>query len=122
MFSTFARKKTVAAPAATSTEPAAPAPDLRGAIGSIGRQASQMGREAAEVRGLMEDTQKVSARQAQAINELAGQVREITRAQDAIGQVSQGSLGAVERARRAVEDVGSGVNAIVATLRQVSQA
>ncbi|MFL6665375.1 MAG: methyl-accepting chemotaxis protein [Rhizobacter sp.] len=122
MFSTFARKKTVAAPAATSTEPAAPAPDLRGAIGSIGRQASTMGREAAEVRGLLEDTQKVSARQAQALNALAAQAQEVTKAQHAIGEVSAASFGAVDRARKAVEDVGTEVVGIVSTLRQVSQA
>jgi methyl-accepting chemotaxis protein len=81
-----------------------------------------MGREAAEVRGLMEDTQKVSARQAQALNALAGQVQEITRAQDAISEVSHGSLTAVERARKAVEQVGTEVTGIVSTLRQVSQA
>ena len=122
MFSTFARKKTVAAPAATSTEPAAPAPDLRGAIDSIGRQASTMGREAAEVRGLLEDTQKVSARQAQALNALAAQAHEVTKAQHAIGEVSAASFGAVDRARKAVEDVGTEVVGIVSTLRQVSQA
>ena len=107
---------------AAIAEPAAAAPDMRAAIDSIGKQASTMGREAAEVRGLMEDTQKVSARQAQALNALAGQVQEITRAQGAIGEVSHGSLGAVDRARRAVEDVGTEVTGIVSTLRQVSQA
>ncbi|WP_372525347.1 methyl-accepting chemotaxis protein [Piscinibacter sp.] len=96
--------------------------DLHAAIDSIGKQASSMGREAAEVRGLMEDTHKMSAQQAQTLAALAGQVQEITRAQDAIGEVSNGSLAAVERARKAVEDVGSEVGAIVSTLRQVSQA
>jgi methyl-accepting chemotaxis protein len=96
--------------------------DMRAAVDTIGKQASSMGREAAEVRGLMEDTQKVSARQAQTMNALSGKVQEITKAQDAISGVSQDSLNAVERARKAVEDVGDGVTAIVATLRQVSQA
>ncbi|HJV95822.1 MAG TPA: methyl-accepting chemotaxis protein, partial [Albitalea sp.] len=103
-------------------EPAAPARDLEAAIGSIGTQASAMGREAAEVRGVLEDTNKVSARQAQTLSALAAQVQEITRAQDAIGEVSSGSLAAVERARQAVDDVGNEVGAIVSTLRQVSQA
>src|SRR5688572_16444942 len=118
MFSSFKRNKPQPSDAAPVTEPAAGAPDMRAAIDSIGRQASNMGREAAEVRGVMEDTQKVSTRQAQTLNKLAGQVHEITKAQDAISEVSQGSQSAVERARKAVEDVGNGVGGIVATLRE----
>ena len=120
MFSVFKRSGTSAdlPPAAR----AAPAFDLHAAIDTLGRQASSMGREAAEVRGVLEDTNKVSARQAQTLSALAGQVQEITRAQDAIGDVSNVSLAAVERARQAVEGVGDEVGAIVSTLRQVSQA
>jgi len=122
MFSPFKRSRPAAEP------PAAPAPanavstELHAAIDSIGKQASNMGREAAEVRGLMEDTLKVSDRQGKALAALAGQVQEITRAQDAISGVSHDSQGAVERARKAVEDVGNEVAGIVSTLRQVSQA
>src|SRR5436190_15862985 len=122
MFASFKRNKPDAEAPATAMEPTTNAPDMRAAIDSIGKQASNMGREAAEVRGLLEDTQKVSARQAQTLNALAGQVHEITKAQDAISEVSHGSQAAVERARKAVEDVGNGVGAIVATLREVSQA
>jgi len=122
MFASFKRNKPDAEAPAQAMEPTTNAPDMRAAIDSIGKQASNMGREAAEVRGLLEDTQKVSARQAQTLNALAGQVHEITKAQDAISEVSHGSQAAVERARKAVEDVGNGVGAIVATLREVSQA
>ncbi len=122
MFSVFNRTPSARDVAPVAAEPAPPAVDLHAAIDSIGKQASSMGREAAEVRGLMEDTHKMSAQQAQTLAALAGQVQEITRAQDAIGEVSNGSLAAVERARKAVEDVGSEVGAIVSTLRQVSQA
>jgi methyl-accepting chemotaxis protein len=123
MFASFKRNKPRTEEAAPpAIEPAGGAPDMRAAIDSIGKQASNMGREAAEVRGVMEDTQKVSARQAQTLNKLAGQVHEITKAQDAISEVSHGSQSAVERARKAVEDVGNGVGGIVSTLREVSQA
>lgn len=124
MFASFKRQGAKSpAEAAAVQEPAVQAgPDMRGAIDSIGKQASSMGREAAEVRGLIEDTQKVSTRQAQTMNKLASQVHEITRAQDAISEVSSGSQAAVERARKAVEDVGNGVGGIVSTLREVSQA
>jgi methyl-accepting chemotaxis protein len=122
MFSSFRKDKHAAAEEPVVDTPAIVDSQLRSAIGSIGKQSSNMGREAAEVRGLLEDTQKVSARQAQTLNALAGQVHDITKAQDVISEVSHSSLGAVDRARRAVEDVNDGVGAIVSTLRQVSQA
>ena len=118
----FAVFKRAAAADSEPAAPAAPSVDLRAAVQSIARQASNMGREAAEVRGMMQDTQRVSAGQAKALAALATQVQEVTRAQDGIGGISRGSLTAVDRARNAVEVVGDEVGAIVATLRQVSQA
>jgi methyl-accepting chemotaxis protein len=101
---------------------AAGEPDLRAAVQSIGKQASSVGRDAAEVRGLLDDASKVSARQAQAVLALAGQLGEVTRAQQAIGDVTAGSLEAVGRARDAVEAVGTEVSGIVDTLREVAAA
>lgn len=101
---------------------AAAEPDLRAAVQSIGKQASSVGRDAAEVRGLLDDASKVSARQAQAVLALAGQLGEVTRAQQAIGDVTAGSLEAVGRARDAVEAVGTEVSGIVDTLREVAAA
>jgi len=123
MFTVFKKTKPVEPVSPPLVEEAAASRvDLRAAIDSIGKQASTMGREAAEVRGMIEDTHKVSAGQAKVLAALAGQVQEITRAQDGISQTSNDSLGAVERARKAVEDVGSEVAGIVSTLRQVSTA
>jgi len=121
MFPSFKKDKP-ASQAPVVIEPTSGDTALRAAIDSIGKQSSNMGREAAEVRGMLEDTQLVSTRQAQTLNALASQVQEITRAQDGISAVSQDSIAAVDRARHAVEDVSEGVSAIVATLRQVSQA
>jgi methyl-accepting chemotaxis protein len=95
---------------------------MQAAIRSIAQQASGMGKEAAEVRGVLDDTTKASKRGAQAVAELARQASEINRSQDAIAEVANASLGSVERARAAVQEVGNGVAGIVATLRQVSQA
>jgi len=97
-------------------------PDLRAAVQSIGKQASTMGREVAEVRGQIDDTTKGAARQAQAVAALADQLKSITRAQDDISGVTAGSLGAVARARQAVEGIGSEVSGIVDTLRHVADA
>lgn len=105
--------------------PAGPAMDaaaLQRAIRSISERASDMGREAAEVRGVIDDTTKAAERTVQAVTTLARQVHEITRAQDAISNVTASSLGAVDRARAAVQQVGDGVGGIVATLRQVAGA
>ncbi len=121
MFSVFKRSQP-SPDASAAPQAAGPAPDIRAAVAAIGQQASTMGREAAEVRGLLEDTQAASARGAQTLSALAGQVREITKAQDAISKVSQDSLGSVGLARQAVEDVGTGVTGIVTTLKEVSDA
>ncbi|MBX3608230.1 MAG: chemotaxis protein [Piscinibacter sp.] len=95
---------------------------LRDAIQSIAERASTMGREAAEVRGVIEDTTKAAHRSAEAVSALAHQVQEITRSQEVIREVTQASHGAVGRAREAVEGVGQEVAAIVATLREVAGA
>ncbi|HEV8311618.1 MAG TPA: methyl-accepting chemotaxis protein [Burkholderiaceae bacterium] len=121
MFARF-RKAAVAAEAMAQTPPAASDGEARRIVVAMGAQASTMGREAAEVRGVIEDTQKVSAHQAQAIAALATQLHEITRSQEAIGEQTQGSLAAVAHARSAVESVGREVGGIVQTLHQVSDA
>jgi methyl-accepting chemotaxis protein len=87
----------------------------------MGGKASTIGREAAEVRGVIDDTQKLSVRQAQAVAALVAQLRDITRAQDSIGLHSQAILAAVSQAREAVEAVGGEVKGIVLTLRQVAE-
>lgn len=120
MFQVF-RSRREAAPAAA--EPATePQLDLRGAVQSIGKQANNMGREVAEVRGQLDDTTKAAARQAQAVAALAEQLKSITQAQDDISGVTTGSLEAVARARRAVEGIGNEVSGIVDTLRNVADA
>ena len=123
MFAAFRKPRAESAPSEPTV--AATGPDagmLHKAVHSIAERASTMGREAAEVRGLIDDTTKAAQRSAQAVSALARQVQEITRAQDAISQVTQGSLGAVDRARKAVQDVGEEVGGIVTSLRQVAQA
>jgi methyl-accepting chemotaxis protein len=114
-----ARQPKAAAPVA---EPEPPQPDLRVAVVSIGKQASGIGREAAEVRGLIDDTSKLSARQAQAIAALGVQLKDVNASQAEIGHVNASSLEAVSRARLAVEGVGTEVAGIVDTLRQVAEA
>lgn len=120
MFAVLKNRK----PAATgeAPAPAAAAPDLHAAVGAISRQASRLGHDAAEVRGLIEDTARISEQQASAVQALAGQVTEVQRAQGGIADTTTESLKAVERAREAVALVGAEVGGIVETLKQVAAA
>jgi len=95
---------------------------LRTAIQSISQQASTIGREAAEVRGQLDDTTKASERSAVAVASLGSQVKGITASQASIASTSNAGLGAVERVRHAVEGVGREVGEVVATLRDVARA
>lgn len=83
---------------------------------------SKLGRDAAEVRGLLEDTQKVVLSQAQAMQALGGELEQVRHAQDAINQSTEQTREAVGRARTALAGVGDEVGGIVSTLRQVSDA
>jgi len=97
-------------------------PDLQEAVRTIAQQASKIGREAAEVRGMIDDTTKSSERSAKAVASLAGQVKEINGAQGNIARASKDGLGAVQRVRSAVENVGREVGEVVTTLHDVSRA
>ncbi|MDP9045932.1 MAG: methyl-accepting chemotaxis protein [Pseudomonadota bacterium] len=99
-----------------------PQPDLTAAVRSIGQRASAIGRESAEVRGLLDDTGKASERGVAAVTSLTRQVQEIHRAQASIGTVSTAGLGSVDRVRVAVEKVGREVGDVIATLREVAGA
>lgn len=91
-------------------------------VALLSRQASTLGREAAEVRGTLDDTAKGSLATTQAMRQLVERLREVQRSQDAIDAETQGSRGTVADARRAVEAVGDEVSGIVETLREVSAA
>ena len=76
----------------TDTAPAAAGADaatLHAAVSSIAERASSMGREAAEVRGVIDDTTKAAQRSAQAVSALAQRVQEITSAQNAIKSIKK---------------------------------
>ncbi len=121
MFAAFKRTRLASTEPVEAT-PEAAQPDLRVAVESIGKQAALMGRDAAEVRGLLDETQKASASQERAMATLTHQLHEITRSQQVIGNETRESLDAVARARHAVEDVGREVTGIVDNLRDVADA
>jgi methyl-accepting chemotaxis protein len=88
----------------------------------VSRNASTVGREAAEVRGAIDDTVRAATAQAQALHALGEQMREIAQAQARIGDQTRASLEAVARAGQTVQSVGDEVGGIVDTLRQVGDA
>jgi len=108
--------------AATAAPEATTAPDARALINGINREASTLGRDAAEVRGAIDDTIQAALAQAQKVQALARQLGEVTQGQHAIVNEAGASTKAVERARGAIAEVGSEVSAIVDTLRDVSGA
>lgn len=83
---------------------------------------SRLGKDAAEVRGLLEDTQKVVLSQAQAMQALGTELEQVRHAQDGINQSTEQTREAVGRARTALAGVGREVGGIVSTLREVSDA
>lgn len=126
MFSAFRRPGAAraAAPAndpVARTEPGA-ADHSQTFVAALAQQASSLGREAAEVRGALDDTVKVASTQAQAVQALAQQLQEVVRAQAGIAAETQRGLQAVARVADAVQGVGTEVGGVVETLRQVSQA
>jgi methyl-accepting chemotaxis protein len=128
MLALFRKRVVPAAAAEPGTErDAGPGSELdtaqcRRAFESMTTQSTRLGKEAAELRGLIEDSTKASALQAHTLSQLATQVAEVNTAQHQIAQVSSGSTAAVQRARQAVEVIGTEVGGIVATLREVSGA
>lgn len=110
-------------PAPQVAEPAkVPAPQFQHAIASISQQASVMGREAAEVRGVIEDSGKQMGQRVELVADLARQVDDVLGAQQEIGHGASAGVQAMGRAREAVEAVAGEVSGIVTTLRQVAEA
>lgn len=91
-------------------------------IKRLSRSVSGLGRDAAEVRGVLEDTQKIVEAQGQAMQALSGQLGEVQRAQGHIFDATRQTREAVASARGALAGVGAEVGGIVATLREVSAA
>jgi methyl-accepting chemotaxis protein len=91
-------------------------------VDSLSGHAASIGQEAAEVRGAIDDTDKLAHATIDAVHALAQRLEEVERTQSAIDDETRGSRQTVADARRAVEQVGGEVSRIVDSLRQVGQA
>jgi methyl-accepting chemotaxis protein len=125
MFAVF--KRTLAGPpvlAAPRAEGAVPikASIQDGVIHALDKQASTLGREAAEVRGAIDDTHKIATAQAQAVHALALQLQEVVQSQTGIANEAGLGLKAAAQVGDAVQAVSAEVGGIVQTLREVSDA
>jgi len=119
MFTVFKRPSQ---PAATAAQPEARQVDAERIVAIVTRQAAVLGRESAEVRGIIDDTHKVATTQATALQALAQQLQDVVRGQAAIGNETALGLRAVGEVGDAVQAIGGEVGGIVDTLRQVSDA
>ncbi len=124
MFAAFKRNAApsaaVAPDSAATTETTAA--DKQSAVLKISQRASTLGREAAEVRGVLDDTQKIATAQAAAVQALSSQLQQVVQAQAGIKQEVELGLKAVGQVGDAVQGVGDEVGGIVQTLREVSAA
>jgi methyl-accepting chemotaxis protein len=121
MFAVF--KKQAAALPVHAAELAADVPAAATqTMSDIAKRTSTLGREAAEVLALIDDTGAIAKRQVEVLGTLSSCTGEVTRAQRDIASHTQESLAAVAQARHAVGQVGEEVARIVETLRGVATA
>ena len=97
-------------------------PDYSGAIRSIASQASELGRGAAELDGVIEDVVTASSRQVNEIGQLAADMQAMVLSNRAIEASGGASRVAMGQARQAVAHVGEGVLGVVTSLRDVAAA
>jgi methyl-accepting chemotaxis protein len=108
-----------APPEVTLTDPE---PDFSGAIRSIATQASELGRGAAELDGVIEDVVSASSAQVLDIGRLASEMQAMVQSNRAIEASGGASRVAMAQAREAVAHVGQGVLGVVTSLRDVASA
>src|SRR5574343_575517 len=84
-----------------------PATDAQALVRSLAQPVSRLGRDAAEVRGALEDTQKVIVAQREAMQALELELQQVQRAQSGIAAATAESIAAVARAREALHKIGA---------------
>jgi len=94
---------------------------IRKNIEAISRSAADVGREAADVRGMLDDAQKAAQAQTATMAELAGEVDRINQSQQAIEAVTRESLEGVAGARAAVAAVSAEFTKVKETLHRVGE-
>jgi methyl-accepting chemotaxis protein len=99
-----------------------PAVDLERVVGSIAHRAAGIGKESADLNGLIDDLAAMSGKQADTFKALADEVDAMVRANHEIEAVTKASTESVCRARKTVEQIGQGVIAVTDNLSEVADA
>ncbi|OWW20709.1 methyl-accepting chemotaxis protein [Noviherbaspirillum denitrificans] len=99
-----------------------PAVDLERVVGGIAHEAAGIGKESAELNGLIDDLAALSGRQAETFKALADEIGAMVRANHEIEAVTKASTESVRRARKTVEQIGQGVIAVTDNLSEVADA
>lgn len=121
MFTLMKRRHADAAPAAAA-QPAAAGPDARTLVESLSERASALGHDAAEVRGVLDDSTRMAKEQASSLQGLSSQLQQLLQGQRSIDSEASSGLEAAQGARQAVQTLGTEVAAIVDSLHQVADA
>lgn len=96
--------------------------DLERVVGDIAHQAAGIGKESADLNGLIDDLAGMSGKQAETFKALANEIDAMVRANHAIEEVTKASHESVRRARHTVEQIGQGVIAVTDNLADVADA
>ena len=91
-------------------------------VSRLASQASGLGRQAAQLNGLIEDLAREGDAQSNGMRELADQIDQVVGATRDIDYAAEAGRARVDEARSAVNRVGEGVGGVVNTLRQVAGA
>ncbi len=123
MFNVFRRAPAVLPGESAGVLPSeTPQPDLRSLASGLAHDADNLGKEAAQLRGTLEDTSAVAIHQQDALKQLTAQLHDIIQAQSLIRDLTVQGLQSVAGARDTVAHVGQEVSGVVATLQEVAGA
>lgn len=100
----------------------APAVDLERVVGGIAQRASGIGKESADLNGLIDDLAAMGGKQANTFKALADEIGAMVKANHEIEAVTKASTESVRRARKTVEQIGQGVIAVTDNLSEVADA
>lgn len=115
----FKFKKAIQEPETSKEQPAV---DLERVVGGIAQRASGIGKESADLNGLIDDLAAMSGKQADTFKALADEIGAMVKANHDIEAVTKASTESVRRARRTVEQIGQGVIAVTDNLSEVADA
>jgi methyl-accepting chemotaxis protein len=99
-----------------------PAVDLERVVSGIAHRASGIGKESADLNGLIDDLAAMSGKQADTFKALADEIGAMVKANHEIEAVTKASTESVRRARKTVEQIGQGVIAVTDNLSEVADA